>query len=582
MKAGRVSILLLLLAIVVLYISAQDDREKFTQTPPTEAAKQALGRFESRLGGKWSPVFADSRVVSISGYPDKLKAMARDRQAQEIFNTIIAEFGETKANDFRLSGEKKEKLGAYLYQQTLNGEAIRDAFIMIRFNDAAQRVTVSNNAVSPSVRPVRRRDSTAARQVVEQLLRKRYPEPLQVIVKASEQPELVSVAGEVYLAYTVTARVSMKSADGGESIRALREYLIDASLVTEKSDELVLVSKNRSHDLGDTRARIFDPNPTNTLNRRNLDPTRLPDSAYRQVLLDRLQQTQPTLSLRGEYVVITDREFPPTPSPRTNSANPDFRFRRGSADGAKGANFAAVMAYHHVDRMQHYVDRTLRMPQLIQRPIEVDVDIGVSHGDTAAAFRELDGGLGYLVFGANDDIFIAEDADVLAHEYGHAILARTTKGKFTIEVDGKILQSEARPIDEGFADYWAMSTHAERTRQSGHALNCFAEWVDREDCLRSWTSTSYDEFSPGQDHHDNSIVWSTALLEIFVRLGGDRARATTDALILKGHLDGAENVAVPMMFNIAQAIIDADTGTNRQVLCEIFQRRKIQPITGCS
>jgi Zn-dependent metalloprotease len=128
----------------------------------------------------------------------------------------------------------------------------------------------------------------------------------------------------------------------------------------------------------------------------------------------------------------------------------------------------------------------------------------------------------------------AEDAEVILHEYGHA-LHQGQNFSFASE--------QAGAISEGFADYWAVTVTDVVAKRMG--------WAEREPlpCVADWDSTSYTSTVPhclrridldlhypndlsGEVHHDGQI-WSRALWDIRTGLGNVKA----DTLILEGSMD---------------------------------------------
>ena len=181
-----------------------------------------------------------------------------------------------------------------------------------------------------------------------------------------------------------------------------------------------------------------------------------------------------------------------------NTAPPDAAsslvFDR-EADG-----FEDVQVYFHVDRTQRYVQSLgyTGSRAVAAYPIEADAH---SAGGTDNSFflpSTTRAGEGTLHFGegGTDD---AEDADLIVHEYGHAILEWIAPGTF-----GGSITSEARALSEGFGDYWAYSAHAAQRLASGRDPFWFADWDARcwedatsercayppvSDCLRRLDST---------------------------------------------------------------------------------------------
>jgi Zn-dependent metalloprotease len=129
----------------------------------------------------------------------------------------------------------------------------------------------------------------------------------------------------------------------------------------------------------------------------------------------------------------------------------------------------------------------------------------------------------------------AEDAEVILHEYGHA-LHQGQNFSFASE--------QAGAISEGFADYWAVTV----TDLVSKALGV----PELEDlpCVADWDSTSYTSGVPhclrridlnlhypadlnGEVHHDGQI-WSRALWDIRQNLPTPQE---ADTIILKGSFD---------------------------------------------
>ena len=128
----------------------------------------------------------------------------------------------------------------------------------------------------------------------------------------------------------------------------------------------------------------------------------------------------------------------------------------------------------------------------------------------------------------------AEDAEVILHEYGHAIHS-SQNFSFASE--------QAGAISEGFADYWAVTVSDVVSQQLGvpelEPLPCVADWDSTSytstvpHCLRRVDlDVHYPEDLNGEVHHDGRI-WSRALWDIRQNLGHVKA----DTLILQGSFD---------------------------------------------
>jgi zinc metalloprotease ZmpB len=128
----------------------------------------------------------------------------------------------------------------------------------------------------------------------------------------------------------------------------------------------------------------------------------------------------------------------------------------------------------------------------------------------------------------------AEDAEVILHEYGHAI---------HFAQNFSFASEQAGAISEGFADYWAVTVADVVSRALGvpeqEPLPCVADWDSTSyttvvpHCLRRVdTNLHFPGDLNGEVHHDGQI-WSRALWDIRQALGNVRA----DTIILQGSFD---------------------------------------------
>jgi Zn-dependent metalloprotease len=128
----------------------------------------------------------------------------------------------------------------------------------------------------------------------------------------------------------------------------------------------------------------------------------------------------------------------------------------------------------------------------------------------------------------------AEDAEVILHEYGHAIHF----------AQNFVFGSEqAGAISEGFGDYWAVTVADVVSKSLGvpesEPLPCVADWDSTSytssvpHCLRRVdTNLHFPADLNGEVHHDGQI-WSRALWDIRQALGNVKA----DTIILRGSFD---------------------------------------------
>lgn len=294
------------------------------------------------------------------------------------------------------------------------------------------------------------------------------------------------------------------------------------------------------------RARVFDPNPVATLNDGKLGQrTRLPPMAYRLVELNDIANTG---FLDGPYVSTR------TTGRRVRRKDKQFLFDRGQR------GFKEVMVYFHIDRAQRYI-QSLGFTNVLTRPIEVNVD-GTREDNSfySPATKSLTFGTG----GVDD----AEDAEIILHEYGHAIQDD--------QLPGFGESDECQAMGEGFGDFLAGSFFFEEKPQR------------MRDSVGSWDAVAYSRADPPflrrldsnkvypndivrEEHHDGEI-WSACLWELRATLG----RTTTERIVLAHHYLLNRWASFE---DAANALITVDkqlfSGKNRKSIRTIFVRRGI-------
>lgn len=325
-------------------------------------------------------------------------------------------------------------------------------------------------------------------------------------------------------------------------------------------------------------ARVFDPNPVVALNDpalqdQNDSVSAVPGTAYVDVTLS-------DQALGGPHVKLVDRQ------PR-NVAPPESAlvFDR-EQDG-----FEDVSAYFHIDRNQRHLQSLGYTGARAVVPYAIEVDAHAANGADNSFFipSSTEAGKGALFFGegGTDD---AEDADLLVHEYAHAVMEWIAPGTF-----GGAFAGEARAIGEGMGDYWAFSAHVAARRASGRDPYCFADWDARcwkdaasegcgyeegSDCLRrldsAKTMTDYEDNETSGVEHRNGAIWSSALREIHEQLG----RTVTDTIVVESLFDAPPRPTFAVM---TQRLLEADRllyqGVHAGVICSAMFARGI--VTQC-
>jgi hypothetical protein len=264
---------------------------------------------------------------------------------------------------------------------------------------------------------------------------------------------------------------------------------------------------------------VFVPNPVQSLGDESLTDQKdadaaVPAAAYHQVTLTNLDGSG---FLHGDYATVVSETGNPAYSP-TNT----FSYTRHQDE------FEQVMAYYWITEAQKYIHELgfgSNRPAIDSRPQAVRINqLGYDNSfATDQPKNELRFGKG----GVDD----AEDAEVILHEYGHA-LHFAQSFSFASE--------QAGAISEGFADYWAVTVSDVVSKRLGvptlTPVPCVADWDSVSytstvpHCLRRVdTDLHYPTDLSGEVHHDGQI-WSRALWDIRQRLGNVKA----DTLILQG------------------------------------------------
>ena len=306
--------------------------------------------------------------------------------------------------------------------------------------------------------------------------------------------------------------------------------------------------------------QVFLPNPVAELEDQSLTDQKDADyaalgPAYHVVTLTNLDGSG---YLRGDWANI-----------RGETGNPAFSSTNTFIYTRDDDRFEQVMAYYWVTEAQKYI-QSLGFGSTL-RPVNMesqDIRINQLGYDNSFSWDKKD----LLRFGKGgvDD---AEDAEVILHEYGHAILdsQSTPFGAFGAS-------PEAGAMHEGFGDYWAVTVSAVIAPTAD--LPCVADWDSvsytsgTPHCLRRVdTNLHYPEDLNGRVHHDGQI-WSRALWDIRNALGHVQA----DTIILEAHFSFPNDATMPEaaqeVVSAAQSLYNAGVANTVRAA---FQARGILP-----
>jgi len=293
------------------------------------------------------------------------------------------------------------------------------------------------------------------------------------------------------------------------------------------------------------KGRVFDPNPVSSLNDSTLTPASIiPAAAYRDVDLQGLDGSG---FLDGEFVSTR-----PT-SNRTNSATNSFVFSRDNRA------FREVMAYFHIDQVRRYLG-DLGFNDVLNRAVEVKID-GLKDD-----ISQYDPPTKSILFGAGG-VPDTEDAEIIVHEYGHAIQDD--------QVPGFGEGAEARAMGEGFGDFLSASFFADQKPAAMRSM--IGTWdatgyPQSRLCLRRVDGTKRYPKDIDNDIYDDGEIWSACLWQLRLRLG----RRPAERLVIAHHHLLARDATFT---DAANALLTTDKqlngGANSIAIRKIFTDRGI-------
>lgn len=288
-------------------------------------------------------------------------------------------------------------------------------------------------------------------------------------------------------------------------------------------------------------ALVFDPDPRTALHDdtlRNDSPKEAFLMAYVERTLHDISFDGTLYSLKGPWIQLVDFE-PPTVAP-SMSIDGHWSYQRDNN------GFQDVMTYFHIDQSQRYIQSLgFTGDKAIQgSPIEVDSN-GVDGADNSHYIPSSN----RMAFG-HGCVPDNEDADVILHEYGHAL-----QHSMNPHWEG----GDTGAMGEGFGDYWAivysLSTEKGRDFERFQMFNWDAPgcWpgrrVDKTE-IRYDPTHKYYAHSPVQGGISDEL-WSTPLVQSFVELQ-EKGYSPDDInrLVLESHFGMGPNATMRDMAGI--------------------------------
>jgi hypothetical protein len=289
---------------------------------------------------------------------------------------------------------------------------------------------------------------------------------------------------------------------------------------------------------------IFNPDPRTALQNTRLhkdSPAGEFAEAYEHRYLPDITFNGAAYLLQGPYISIADFE-PPETAP-SSSSNGAWLGKRGDLA------FNDVMAYYHIDKSQRYLQnlgfRDVRA--VVNFSLQTDTN-GLGGDDNSHYIPETK----RLAFGQGC-VPDTEDADVIVHEYGHAIqldIAPTWEG------------GDSGAIGEGFGDYWAASyrlgTKNGYLFQPYHIFHWDSNAGADQHC---WPGRRLDvlgaRYNPKEQYGAHQGIeggfiadelWSTPLYQSLVQaMRAGYAKKDIDRLVIESHFGLGAEVTMPVM-----------------------------------
>jgi hypothetical protein len=433
-------------------------------------------------------------------------------ETQALLNPNQALFKSSNTVELKLLPERKSKLGTHsTYQQYVNGIAVYGAFLNVNKNAKGQLISSYSSLVD--------------------------------VDDYQLQPQPLNGATVWVVDGTALVQVNIK-----KSGHVFQLTYANGDVAYEKDMRLFFTDTV-------VKAQVFNPDPLTTAGvtyGTNGTYKNFNDSDYALLNNQRkwvsfpAQYNNGTFYLQNQYARIEDFASPYI-APVTSTTD-TFSYTR------KQDGFKQVMAMYHISALQTYL-QSIGLNGLVPYQLRVDAQSGTA--DNSSFNYDPDTTLNFGTGGVPD----AEDADVIVHEYTHAIVHSLNTGD--------IIATERRALEEGMCDVMACAY--------SYRLNPF-RWKN----IFSWDGNN--EYWGGRngaatkdytqkvgDYYSDSEIWSSCLNNITERIGADACIQLMVAIM-------PQLTPYTTMPQAAHMIYDADSvlnnGMNRWVLAEEFNRKK--------
>jgi hypothetical protein len=263
-------------------------------------------------------------------------------------------------------------------------------------------------------------------------------------------------------------------------------------------------------------AKVFDPNPVVTSRKPSL---RQPAETNLTDVDVPLPSAELTAQLRTVRVSFA------TPSTQLTGSWADIVFPLGYTGSSldflrTDPRFVGTMAFVHIDRYQRWL-QSIGIKHVNASPQSV---VALNTGDDNSQYVP---GSDLIVYGGGG-VPDAEDAEIILHEYGHAMQDDQMPG-----VSGS---GETGAMGEGFGDFNGANYFAMTSRGFGDL--CVGDWdatsysTTNPPCLRRLDSPKRWPKDKAGEVHDDGELWSAYLWRLRSHLGRTATQRSTNAIKL--------------------------------------------------
>jgi hypothetical protein len=491
----------------------------------------------------WLNRNAKSRIgqseVRLAGAGTELKHAAQQWLEQQLPNISAPRSG------LRLKDQRKSRIGTHLtYQQVYKGYPVYRSAVKLNLSSEGTVLSLFHKTLDPEA--INLGDAV-----------RKGPEPVSTAFEGGIRQE------PVIFKRKQASRLALKT-----TLHKVETGLHKQLIHTAAGD--TLYQQDLSRYLGtraDTMAQamVYLPNPLVTARKDYGKPYWNNDDQTNSSLNEQRQEVSmpvrvagsDSLTLQNSRLKIQEFSAPKTPS--TYARQPQFRFSRDTTA------FEDVNVYYHLNRFNQYM-QDLGIGDMID--YQLPVDAHALSGQDNSKFSGTPGtNKGRLYFGEGgvDD---GEDAEIIVHEYGHAISAY-------VSPDSYIGNAETEGLEEGLCDYLACSYARHLSSYKWERLFSWDAGVRKTRKNKFWSGRwcTTDKQYPAdisQDPYSNGEIWAGTFMEVWEELG----RNTTDQLVLAALNSFSSSMT---MRDGAQLVLQADSllfdSAYSQVLGNILNKR---------